>query len=141
MQTFLPFADFTDCAKALDRQRLGKQRVEAAQIYHALTGDRSYFVTTRGPPPALSRKNHPAVRMWAGYEGALLMYLRAMILEWISRGYMNNMPIPTIRRYQRPHWLGDPQLHSAHRATLKRKNPDYYTFDDDTPFFYPEPKS
>ncbi|HET9348893.1 MAG TPA: pyrimidine dimer DNA glycosylase/endonuclease V, partial [Arthrobacter sp.] len=31
MQTFLPFPDFQQSAAALDRARLGKQRVEALQ--------------------------------------------------------------------------------------------------------------
>ena len=36
MQTFLPYADYTRTAKCLDRQRLGKQRVECKQILNAL---------------------------------------------------------------------------------------------------------
>lgn len=32
MTTFLPYADFTETAKVLDRARLGKQRVETLQI-------------------------------------------------------------------------------------------------------------
>ncbi len=40
MQTFLPYADFERSAAVLDRQRLGKQRVETLQIFQALTGRR-----------------------------------------------------------------------------------------------------
>ena len=36
MQTFLPYEDFRASARVLDRQRLGKQRVEAKQILQAL---------------------------------------------------------------------------------------------------------
>lgn len=36
MQTFLPYPDFRATAKVLDRQRLGKQRVETKQILLAL---------------------------------------------------------------------------------------------------------
>ena len=37
MQTFLPYADFAESARALDQKRLGKQRVEVIQIVRALT--------------------------------------------------------------------------------------------------------
>ena len=40
MQTFLPYASFEESAKVLDRQRLGKQRVECLQIFNALAGDK-----------------------------------------------------------------------------------------------------
>ena len=33
MQTFLPYSNFKKSAKCLDRQRLGKQRVEALKNY------------------------------------------------------------------------------------------------------------
>jgi len=32
MQTFVPYANFSESAKVLDRQRLGKQRVETLQV-------------------------------------------------------------------------------------------------------------
>jgi len=37
MNTFLPYPDFVKSAQCLDYRRLGKQRVEAWQIYLALT--------------------------------------------------------------------------------------------------------
>lgn len=37
MQTFLPYASFVDSARALDLERLGKQRVETFQLLRALT--------------------------------------------------------------------------------------------------------
>lgn len=36
MQTFLPYPSFVESAKCLDRQRLGKQRVEVLQLLKAL---------------------------------------------------------------------------------------------------------
>ena len=57
MQTFLPYKDFSRSAKVLDRQRLGKQRVEGLQILQCLLGIGS-----------LRWKNHPAVKMWKGAE-------------------------------------------------------------------------
>ena len=46
MQTFLPYADFKRSAESLDNKRLGKQRVEAMQIYngyHDKNMDRTRF--------------------------------------------------------------------------------------------------
>lgn len=40
MQTFLPYPDFEKSAYSLDRQRLGKQRVETLQIMQALFGQK-----------------------------------------------------------------------------------------------------
>ena len=71
MQTFLPYADFKDSAKCLDFRRLGKQRVEAKQILDIITGVN----------PTSRWRNHPAVKMWQGYEKALLLYQYEMIKE------------------------------------------------------------
>ena len=38
MQTFLPEEDFYKTAQSLDRQRLGKQRVETLQIAGVVAG-------------------------------------------------------------------------------------------------------
>lgn len=56
MQTFLPYPDFELSARFLDRQRLGKQRVEAWQILNVLEE-----LKIPGRTPAW--RNHPAVRM------------------------------------------------------------------------------
>jgi hypothetical protein len=131
MQTFLPYESFAMSAKALDYRRLGKQRVEAMQILDALKRRKGGWV------------NHPAVRMWRGYEDALKQYQRAMILEWMIRGYVNNMAIPAYvpkRNILLPWWLGEPLLHSSHRANLRRKDPDWYrdfTEDPKTPYYWP----
>ena len=62
MQTFLPYSSFTQTASTLGNKRLGKQRVEAKQIYLALTQEEYGW------------KTHPAVLMWKGYEQALAFY-------------------------------------------------------------------
>jgi hypothetical protein len=131
MQTFLPYADFQKTAKILDYRRLGKQRVEAFQILNILKGKTS----------SKTWVNHPAVKMWKGYEDALQVYLRIIILEWIKRGYKNNMLIPPdIKNYQTPFWLGDEKFHCSHRSNLKRKNPEYYKHfkePDNLSYFWP----
>lgn len=56
MQTFLPYPDFAQSAKVLDRQRLGKQRLEVLDIINALLCIKQGW------------KNHPIVKAWRGYE-------------------------------------------------------------------------
>lgn len=115
VQTFLPYPDFAKSAKCLDMRRLGKQRVEALQIYNALSG------TSRG------WRNHPATLMWAGCRSALAMYHNECITEWVRRGYKNTMPLIDVgARITLPSWLGDDAFHAAHRSNLLRKDPLYY---------------
>lgn len=131
MQTFLPYPSFEQSVRVLDNRRLGKQRVEAYQILRTLLGVSSGW------------RNHPAVRMWAGYEVALQHYLRAVIQEWIRRGYRNNMIVPSCpEEYALPPWFGNPQFHAAHRSNLLRKDPTWYgqfswSESPDMPYLWP----
>lgn len=114
MQTFVPYEDFTQIAECLDYRRLGKQRVECMQILNALKSGRGW-------------SRHPAVLMWTGYEAALRKYQRAIILEWIRRGFRNTMTIPlTGGRVRMPDWWGGP-IHATHRAALLYKDPNHYS--------------
>lgn len=115
MQTFLPYPDFSKCAAVLDRQRLGKQRVEAFQILRAITTNNGW-------------KHHPIVKMWTGYESALKTYANAMIQEWVKRGFRNNMAIYDLseNRIIYPWWLGEKEFHASHRAALLAKNYEHY---------------
>ena len=139
MQTFMPFTNFGECAQVLDRQRLGKQRVEAWQIYQSLTD------------PDYGWKNHPAVRMWEGYEWALCAYGMAICEEWIDRGYVDNMRPRFQHEFNRfdwmdqgriPYWYGG-YIHETHRAMLHWKDPIHYadlygTFDPEiTDYYWP----
>lgn len=117
MQTFLPYADFIDSAEVLDMRRLGKQRVETKQIITALEGGKGWA-------------NHPATKMWGGYEAALAQYGLDMCMEWRSRGYKDSL-LPFFadrlqRNYKFPEWLGDSDFHLAHRSNLLRKMPEHY---------------
>jgi len=121
MQTFLPYEDFKQSAKSLDRQRLGKQRVENIQIMKAL-----YL-------PEYGWQNHPAVKMWRGYELHLMQYQEAICNEWTSRGYKDTCLEKTrdflsdkIASKARPSWLGNVQLHLSHQSNLVRKAPEHY---------------
>jgi hypothetical protein len=71
MQTFLPYSSFERSAEVLDYRRLGKQRVEAYQILCALSDSKYGW------------QNHPAIRMWRGYDAALIAYYSAVCREWI----------------------------------------------------------
>jgi hypothetical protein len=113
MQTFVPYPDFVKCARALDYRRLGKQRVECKQILNAIERGNGGWA------------NHPATRMWRGYEPALRQYMRAIILEWIDRGYNNNMDIPDSEKFEYPPWWGGP-IHASHRSALLEKDFEYY---------------
>ena len=136
MQTFLPYPSFEEVAGILDYRRLGKQRVEGLQIINIITT----------PDYVGGWMNHPAVKMWRGYENALKLYVNTMIVEWKRRNYQNTMQI-----YDRsnveivyPWWLGDPRLHDSHKSNLLRKEPAYYRqfgwdVPDDLPYFWPVP--
>lgn len=118
MQTFLPYADFDESARVLDRQRLGKQRVEAWQILNALRGITAGW------------SNHPATRMWRGHEAALVEYGLVICGEWIARGYKDTMldRFLSLRSsdHVSPPWLGDRDFHLSHQSNLVRKDPAHY---------------
>lgn len=139
MQTFLPHADFEETARCLDRQRLGCQRKEAKQILSTIAkGD-----------GAKGWANHPAVKMWRGYEAALIHYGLAICQEWVRRGY-RDAQAEILRGFTEvfngppvnPPWLGDEAFHRAHQSNLKRKNPEHYgplwpDVPDDLPYMWP----
>lgn len=118
MQTFMPYPDFEASAKALDRARLGKQRVEVLQILNTLLRN------------SIGWSNHPAVRMWRGHEGSLIVYGQCVCREWILRGYKDTC-LEKIGCYsgptKLPAWVGDEEFHSSHRAALLHKNYEWYS--------------
>jgi hypothetical protein len=120
MQTFLPFPDFKASAAVLDRQRLGKQRIEVVQLLRALL------------VPGAGWANHPAAKMWRGYEKALARFGLCACVEWIERGYKDSQ-VEVILGYMdglpetgNPPWLGRDDVHEAYRSNLLRKAPEYY---------------
>lgn len=132
MQTFLPFPDFSKSAAALDRARLGKQRVEAMQLFNSLIG---VSVTKTGRP---SWENHPCRKMWYGYESALLAYVVACCREWRRRGYRDsiekrarqcsrNGTLYLTPQFAYPNWFGDERFHRSHRSNLLAKDHAHYS--------------
>ena len=146
MQTFLPVASYLGSARALDNKRLGKQRVECKQILLALG-------VPIGPhkPGTSSWRNHPAVRMWRGYEPALLVYAFGMCYTWRRRGFTDNLGVEFERAFAKiaprtivpkPPWFGAAQVHASHRSNLLRKDQKFYgklgwEEPDDLPYFWP----
>ncbi|MFH8560301.1 MSMEG_6728 family protein [Streptomyces sp. NPDC017988] len=149
MQTFLPYPDFTRSAAALDRARLGKQRVEALQVLRGLT------------VPGYGWRHHPAVRMWTGYEEALVRYGLDVCAVWVEGGRADTCATTLVTDFTRhrpgaavrtqgeladagdlPPWLGDPAFHRSHQSALKRKAPEFYAalfpdVPDDLPYLWP----
>ncbi|MFH9614725.1 MSMEG_6728 family protein [Streptomyces pratensis] len=149
MQTFLPYADFRRSALTLDPRRLGKQRVEAIQVLRGLT------------VPGYGWRHHPAVRMWAGYEEALVRYGLDVCAVWTAGGRADTCAA-TLREDlaaslrhtevrsdaelaaagELPPWLGEEALHRSHRSALVRKDPAHYRplfpgVPDDLPYVWP----
>lgn len=128
MQTFLPYENFAETAKCLDNKRLGKQRVEAMQIMQTLLSSS----TKKG------WKNHPAVKMWKGYEPTLMSYQTAICAEWQKRGYKDTCyqktyslfcEHSTLFRFAHkfPSFLGNEEFHASHRSNLLRKKLEHYS--------------
>jgi hypothetical protein len=84
--------------------------------------------------------SHPVTRMWRGYEESLKLYQNITILEWIGRGYKNNMKMEDVDANQLvfPEWFGNTDFHRSHRSNLLRKNFNYYSefFDEPTDLEY-----
>ena len=132
MQTFLPFADFEQSARALDQRRLGKQRVECIQVVRGLTC------------AGYGWRHHPAVLMWKGYEEALGRYAYSCCEVWVERGFADtcaatialdlaDFGVGQVRSQPElaaadalPPWLGDPDFHRSHQSSLLRKDPEHY---------------
>ena len=145
MQTFLPYNSYHLSARVLDNKRLGKQRVETLQILKALR------------LPHYGWKNHPAVRMWQGYEYALCCYGLDICSAWRQRGFADTVrdQLEDIREQIRnelasqgkhlvyyPAWVADPRLPRSHQSNLVRKDPEHYrdffpTVPDNIPYWWP----
>lgn len=138
MQTFIVAPTFSETAKLLDNKRLGKQRVETKQILQTnlkLSIYKSRFGDFASPIK-LAWKNHPAVKMWRGYDNMLALYGYAICKEWINRGFSDSL-LPFFREFVAtsgpllyPPWLINPtKLHRiiiSHRSSLRSKDDNFY---------------
>lgn len=113
----MPYPNLKKSLKCLDYRRLGKQRVEAHQILNILLNrtDKKGW------------KNHPAVKMWQGYENALKLYFNKAVKLWVSKGYKNTMKLEIIDdKIILPKWIGNKKFHDSHKSNLLRKNKNHY---------------
>ncbi|AWY06168.1 hypothetical protein PBI_SUZY_63 [Gordonia phage Suzy] len=113
-------ASFHDGLRHLDDKRLGKQRLEAKQIYHALTAKEGWV-------------HHPATKMWTGFTDALLEYGVSCCLEWRSRGHTDTMLDwfvdqlnPEVLVPEMPDFVNYDPFIEAHRSNLIRKDSEFY---------------
>jgi hypothetical protein len=137
MQTFLPYPSSSLTAKCLDSRRLGKQRVEALTILRVLEGKVDGW------------RNHPAVKMWKGYEVWLITYGIEICWEWKFRGFKDTVQSKLRQCFKKfsfvfelPPWLGDERVHASHRSNLLRKDSQHYSKfgwkePDNLPYFWP----
>lgn len=132
MQTFLAYPDFRESARVLDPSRLGNQ------VY------RECLTLIRG-----KWANHPAAKMWHGYEHYLAKYALAGLDELEERGRLYPHHRETFLKFEAicpdngpPPWLGYEPFHAAHRSNLLRKDPEWYgqfgwTEENDLPYVWP----
>jgi len=128
MQIFLPFADFIKSLTALDSKRLGKQRIEAFQLWLAITNRTN----------KVGWKRHPLVKMWQGFEVALRDYICKSVEIFGSRKtkdgkrfYDNTKMLEYIDKYDLkiksdevitlPSFIGKDEFHDSHKAMLFHK--------------------
>lgn len=130
MQTFLPYSDFIKSASVLDKKRCFKQVVEAKQILCTLRADNlpedwqntKAFQNQRW-------QNHPAVKMWKGYEEALKQYYNSFLMISLDKHKINTtMPYLDVifSNVIYPWWLGKMKFHRAMRARLIEKDENFY---------------
>ena len=116
MQTFLPYPNYSKSASVLDDKRLGNQAYRECKT----------LVNGKW-------RNHPASKMWKGYERELCLYALACLgeLKRRRRYYPRHIQYFQLRamrfpRTGKPPWLGDPAFHASHRSNLLRKDPKHY---------------
>ncbi len=148
MITFLPVKSFVKSMEALDNERLGQQRSDAAKILEVLL-QRQIIPNRMRPLGTFDYTlkvwgRHPAVQMWVGHEEWLKLYLACAVGEWASRGYANSLEVPKYDAHSQnpPSWLGYEPFHQSHRSNLIRKAPGIYRRmwpeeDDDLLYFWP----
>ena len=161
MQTFLPYRNFSESAKALDNKRLFKQCVECLQIVNIIWRKRGWIpLEYKDGKPRKGFWNHPAVCMWEAHPRMLLAYWDDCVVEAEKRGFkmlnirtkkyklyniwLNKNDEPGLGLmyspiYDIPKWLTD-EFCRSHQSNLVRKDPSYYLFDvpNNLPYIWPK---
>lgn len=142
MQTFAPDSrSYRESLMCLDNKRLGNQ------VY------REGLTLLRG-----GWANHPAAKMWKGFEYQLALYCCAGACEMHSRVVSNTGPwsidiaskwvsffskeMTHLPYTPRPPWWGDERVHDSHKSNLLRKDPAHYasmgwSVPSNMPYYWP----
>lgn len=97
----------------IETTKKGKKILSQGPVQNYVLPDDEYICMSNG------FSQHPAVRMWLGFETALKAYINAHIEEWIKRGCENNMIIYDIPKdYKRPQWTYSKKIIYNYRAAL-----------------------
>ena len=125
MQTFLPYSDYAKSMSVLDNERLGNQVYREGNTL--LNG---------------GWKNHPAYKMWKGFERSLAHYCLRGAQEMCNRkgtkgSWTDEVCITWITYFQDqinklpetgdPPWIGREAIHASHRSKLLFKNFKHYS--------------
>jgi hypothetical protein len=126
MQTFIPYPSFSHTAKCLDTRRLGKQIVEARQIYDILFRPETSKAT-------VAQQHHPIVSIWRHWvfqnQDTLAGYVTALNEEWYRRFHYWHAAasfIPPKPEFQSIYPDLPEAFHFAHRSALVAKDFDHY---------------
>lgn len=142
VNTFVVKEDLVENARYLDGNRLNKQRIEAKEIIDILESLDMGII-----PEKKGWMYHPATKMWRGYTNALKVYYNSILREFERRYTGNKMSYYDIdeslyyinkymgngyferpfTEYSFPPWFSFPPFILSHRASLIRKDPNYYS--------------
>jgi hypothetical protein len=129
MQTWITDKDFYKSAVNLNRQHLQANLYESIHILASLLDVNDKLVN-----PKRNVKNHPAAKLWEGYEDALFYYIDAHIVAWLNIGYKCNINKANMRfiyavmkdnkysyfQNKISNWITD-ELIQTHRSVLIQK--------------------
>lgn len=175
MQTFLPYESFYKSSEVLDKKRCWKQVVETKQTLNLLNhiSKKEFYklnikklkkeglldmfkdfpMYSKQPGTyyrLIAHINHPAVKMWIGYEELLKHYFNVFLsyclnvhkintkMEFIPCRYSNYITDANdnahkymlesfyISQNDKPFWLANENFHRAMRARLIKKDEVFY---------------
>lgn len=123
-------SSFGQTAADLDNVQLNRCMTDTTIIFDILTGG------VESHP----RENHPAVKMWTGYEFALGTYAMMFCMEWSGqRGFTGHKCFWYLSKaikamkaddpgfvYEPPPWFRDRDVLASHRSNLLRRYPLQY---------------
>lgn len=134
MQTFMVSTDLRECASVLDHYDITVIDKNGREKTFTRLGNQFYregLTLIRGGWP-----NHPAAKMWKGYEYALGMYLLALAERLADEGHNTpafhdqiveiNDIMDACDNEDFPPWWGDDEIYATHRGTLLYKAPEHY---------------